>query len=526
MNDLELTFSRAPIITSAVGKLKSISSNAKHFAESDTMFDAFAEVFSQMAVVSAPPAEQLDNPAATGDQAPPTAEQETESSADRQSEADAATSEAAAMTVAANGPLPLVETDESEQESVDAELAESTLATEPIERSDAADQPLDTAAMETRPTVNSADETVEPLPSDPSSSVESAPIPELAAESARRQRRDRPTSTAKESGEPTLEQAAVRQAGEPTTEQPSSFEPGQPQQDQLPESSEPERPTTRQEFLHERRTQRRGEGNSASPELSGDQGDRAADKANGSLPTIESSRATATQSAPAATQVRTPPVSPVVDARGASPAAAAVKANAVKSNAGSAATPAESHNSSAVLQTAPGRRIENGQPRETRPNSNDATSMSQRIKLVQRVSRAFQHLGPEGGMIRLRLAPAELGSVRVEMQVQQRKIQARVVTETEAAANALRENLHDLRARLESLGMQIEQLEIETETHDSPAGTPFERESGRRPPSEQREQQPSSHRRSESAFDQPQQRDRTTTYRPPSLAVGGVDLRL
>ncbi|MEM6690364.1 MAG: flagellar hook-length control protein FliK, partial [Planctomycetota bacterium] len=85
------------------------------------------------------------------------------------------------------------------------------------------------------------------------------------------------------------------------------------------------------------------------------------------------------------------------------------------------------------------------------------SSLSQ-IKLIQRVSRAFQHLGPDGGNIRLRLAPAELGTVRIEMAVSQNRIEARVVAETEAAESLLREHLGTLRSRLESQGMTIEKL--------------------------------------------------------------------
>lgn len=99
-------------------------------------------------------------------------------------------------------------------------------------------------------------------------------------------------------------------------------------------------------------------------------------------------------------------------------------------------------------------------------SSSAGTDTTARVKLVQRVSRAFQHLGHEGGVVRLRLAPAELGSVRVEMQVTQRKIQARVVAETEAASALLREHLPELRSRLESFGMQVEQIEVETESQE------------------------------------------------------------
>ncbi len=95
--------------------------------------------------------------------------------------------------------------------------------------------------------------------------------------------------------------------------------------------------------------------------------------------------------------------------------------------------------------------------------SNSASDAVTRAKLVQRVSKAFQHLGVDGGTIRLRLAPAELGSVRVEMQIQGRKVNARVVAETEAASQLLRDQLPELRSRLEAQGMQVESIEVETD---------------------------------------------------------------
>ncbi|OUX51385.1 MAG: hypothetical protein CBE43_03880 [Rhodopirellula sp. TMED283] len=111
---------------------------------------------------------------------------------------------------------------------------------------------------------------------------------------------------------------------------------------------------------------------------------------------------------------------------------------------------------------------------EARGKTVDTSDTLTRVKLIQRVSKAFQHLGPEGGVIRLRLAPAEMGSVRVEMRIQQRKVAARVIAETEAASAALREHLPDLRARLESFGMQVEQLDIETDNLDHDGDSNFE----------------------------------------------------
>ena len=104
-----------------------------------------------------------------------------------------------------------------------------------------------------------------------------------------------------------------------------------------------------------------------------------------------------------------------------------------------------------------------GTEKTTAAKGNSADDAVTRAKLVQRVSRAFQHFGSEGGSIRLRLAPAELGSVRVEMQIRGGKVNARVVAETEAASTILRDHLADLRNRLESQGMQVESFEIETD---------------------------------------------------------------
>lgn len=99
-----------------------------------------------------------------------------------------------------------------------------------------------------------------------------------------------------------------------------------------------------------------------------------------------------------------------------------------------------------------------------------------RAKLVQRVSKAFQHFGSEGGNIRLKLAPAELGSVRVEMNVRDKKVQARVVAETDRAASLLREQLPELRGRLEAQGMQIDQITVEHESDSrTDAQTMFDR---------------------------------------------------
>ena len=187
--------------------------------------------------------------------------------------------------------------------------------------------------------------------------------------------------------------------------------------------------------------------------------------------------------ASAATDQR-PAVAPTPASASAS-AAAATAVNAVSGTSGSALSAASKGASSSSgiansVSSADGLRSSTVTEQAARPElasnsksakkadagTNQAETLN-RIKLVQRVSKAFQHLGPEGGVVRLRLAPVELGTVRVEMQIQQKKVNARVVAETEAASNTLREHLPELRARLEEQGMQIESLEVETQSDDS-----------------------------------------------------------
>ncbi|TWU45942.1 flagellar hook-length control protein [Novipirellula aureliae] len=163
-------------------------------------------------------------------------------------------------------------------------------------------------------------------------------------------------------------------------------------------------------------------------------------------------------------------------------------------------------------------------------NSGDqpsTTDLISRAKLIQRVSKAFQHLGSNGGQIRIRLAPAELGTVRLEMQVSDRKMQTRVIAETEAAAAALREHLPELRMRLESQGIQMEKMsvEVESETHsnDQSGGESFAQDDPRNS-NRSRDPRKADHRSASKAT--------TSTYAPKSLPVtrplvtSGVDVQL
>ena len=98
------------------------------------------------------------------------------------------------------------------------------------------------------------------------------------------------------------------------------------------------------------------------------------------------------------------------------------------------------------------------------PNQHEAV---QRAQLVKRVSRAFQKLSDGGGTVRVRLSPPNLGAVRIEVQMQESRMNARITTESEAARSVLNDNLLDLRSRLSELGIQVDRVEVVRESSTS-----------------------------------------------------------
>ncbi len=92
-------------------------------------------------------------------------------------------------------------------------------------------------------------------------------------------------------------------------------------------------------------------------------------------------------------------------------------------------------------------------------------------RILTRVARAFVLAQDGGGELRLRLSPAELGSLRLEVRVQEGVLTARVEAETPAARTVLIENLPALRERLAEQGVRIERFDVDLMQH-SPGGTP------------------------------------------------------
>lgn len=111
----------------------------------------------------------------------------------------------------------------------------------------------------------------------------------------------------------------------------------------------------------------------------------------------------------------------------------------------------------------------------------DQLSAVQRARLVQRVSRSFQQIGRDGGQIRLRLSPDQLGSLQLDLRLESGVMRGRMVAESEAAGQVLREHLPELRANLASQGIRLDQIEIEVDPSgglDTPGEFSLEGRSG------------------------------------------------
>ena len=112
--------------------------------------------------------------------------------------------------------------------------------------------------------------------------------------------------------------------------------------------------------------------------------------------------------------------------------------------------------------TIPGRVAADGSDAATAtaPPPTSRTDAADRARLVHRISKAFQKMGIDGGHVRLRMHPDELGVVQLDMQINGRRVSATVSADNDQAAQVLQASLPELRQRLESQGLVIDRLEV------------------------------------------------------------------
>lgn len=89
---------------------------------------------------------------------------------------------------------------------------------------------------------------------------------------------------------------------------------------------------------------------------------------------------------------------------------------------------------------------------------------------VARVARGLQSaLSQQGGTVALRLHPPELGVVRVEVEIDAGAVRARFIAEHESVRTLLTHQLQHLRQALQSQGLAVERLEVQTQTQHADA---------------------------------------------------------
>ncbi len=84
-------------------------------------------------------------------------------------------------------------------------------------------------------------------------------------------------------------------------------------------------------------------------------------------------------------------------------------------------------------------------------------------------SGIFQNLGQGRRQLTLRLSPPELGSLSVMLQVRNKDVQAVIRTSSDEAGRIVGEQLAQLRQSLESQGLKVSRLEVQTQLKDGPS---------------------------------------------------------
>ncbi len=97
----------------------------------------------------------------------------------------------------------------------------------------------------------------------------------------------------------------------------------------------------------------------------------------------------------------------------------------------------------------------------TAQTTDTTLSQADRVRFVQRVEQVFQDLDGQGGSVRLRLSPPELGSLHIEINVAKGEMTARVQAETPAARNILLDNLPALRERLAQHDIKVQSFDVD-----------------------------------------------------------------
>jgi flagellar hook-length control protein FliK len=144
-----------------------------------------------------------------------------------------------------------------------------------------------------------------------------------------------------------------------------------------------------------------------------------------------------------------------------------------------------------------------------RPRGSAPVTPVEQTRFVQRVAKAFQTAQSRGGELQLRLSPPALGSLKLEIKVQDGVMNARIEAENQNAKNMLVENLPVLKDRLAEQGIVVEKFDVDLMDRQ-PQGQPEMQQ--------QRERRPAS---SAPRFAAARDTETTDTTAAPSLRSDG-----
>lgn len=95
------------------------------------------------------------------------------------------------------------------------------------------------------------------------------------------------------------------------------------------------------------------------------------------------------------------------------------------------------------------------------PADSSSLTHAERNRLIARVARAVQTAHDRGGELKLRLSPPELGSLRLQVQMNDGVLTARIEAETREAQQIITDNLIVLRDRLAQQDIRVERLTVD-----------------------------------------------------------------
>ncbi len=127
----------------------------------------------------------------------------------------------------------------------------------------------------------------------------------------------------------------------------------------------------------------------------------------------------------------------------------------------------------------------------------DSVDATDRLNTA-RLSRGLRNaVTQRGGGVTLRLTPPTLGTVRIEMNLQQSNVSAHLTAETDQAASLLQRQLGTLKTALEQQGLNVERLTVQSMANGS-AATAEQDQAGERREASQQERQNGGRRSSQS----------------------------